>query len=55
MSGQRTCVAKRIQELEPGQSNHILKSHALNVTASGMLKQGAVSMRCRHHTKTSNL
>ena len=26
MSGQRTCVAKRIQELEPGQSNHILKA-----------------------------
>ena len=25
MSGQRTCVAKRIQELEPGLSNHILK------------------------------
>ena len=24
MSGQRMCVAKRIQELEPGQSNHIL-------------------------------
>ena len=43
MSGQRTCVAKRIQELEPGVSNHIL-----NVTASGMLKQGAVFMRCRH-------
>ena len=50
MSGQRTCVAKRIQELEPGQSNH-----ALNVTASGMLKQGAVLMQCRHHTKTSNV
>ena len=31
------------------------ESHALNVTASGMLKQGAVLMRCRHHTKTSNL
>ncbi len=26
MSGQRTCVAKRIQELEPGQSNYILKA-----------------------------
>ena len=26
MSGQRTCVAKRIQKLEPGQSNHILKA-----------------------------
>ena len=26
MSGQRTCVAKRIQELEPGQSNHIVKA-----------------------------
>ncbi len=26
MSGQRTGVAKRIQELEPGQSNHILKA-----------------------------
>ena len=43
MSGQRTGVAKRIQELEPGQSNHAhFESHALNVTASGMLKQGAV-------------
>ena len=26
ISGQRTCVAKRIQELEPGQSNDILKA-----------------------------
>ena len=26
MSGQRACVAKRIQELQPGQSNHILKA-----------------------------
>ena len=26
MSGQRTGVAKRIHELEPGQSNHILKA-----------------------------
>ena len=26
MSGQRTCVTKRIQELEPGQSNYILKA-----------------------------
>ena len=26
MSGQRTCVAKRIHELEPGQYNHILKA-----------------------------
>ena len=42
MSGQRACVAKRIQELKPGQSNYIFESHALNVTASGMLKQGAV-------------
>ena len=26
MSGQRTRVAERMQELEPGQSNHILKA-----------------------------
>ena len=26
ISGQRTCVAKRIQELAPGQSNDILKA-----------------------------
>ena len=26
MSGQRTGVAKRMQEIEPGQSNHILKA-----------------------------
>ena len=26
MSGQRTCVAKRTQVLEPGQSNHVLKA-----------------------------
>ena len=26
ISGQRTCVTKRVQELEPGQSNHILKA-----------------------------
>ena len=55
MSGQRTCVAKRIQELEPGQSNHIFESHALNVTVNGTLKQGAELMRRRHHTQTSNL
>ena len=50
MSGQRTCGAQRIQELEPGQSNHILKAtrwmwqraaclSKLMLTASGMLKQ----------------
>ena len=56
MSGQRTGVANRIQELEPGQSNHILKATRwMWQRAACWSKAPCLKMRCRHHKKTSNL